>query len=267
MKAMAASRKYAAFYRNTLLAFNEYRLDLLGKLSAIPFIVIVNAVFWNIVFSFRQNIAGFGLNEMILYVVLAALFRPFNAQGQAKTTEEEINSGNIIVQLCRPLDYFLSEFSKRLAKATVMAMIVFPASIIAIHFFIGFNATNALGLFLAAILLFFFLFISTTAYFIIGIVSFWTERSWGFKIAFIFAEQFFSGLFFPITLFPGAVQKVLFFLPFQHMLFSPAMLAMGKYGINDFLQSLAILSFWAIALFLLQRKIWNAGLKHFDGKG
>ena len=72
----------------------------------------------------------------------------------------------------------------------------------------------------------------------------------------------FSGALIPLQFFPAAMQKVLFWLPFQAIYHTPIMmLTKPDQGLNVFLLMMAVQLAWAVALFIGARLFYNQAIK------
>ena len=72
----------------------------------------------------------------------------------------------------------------------------------------------------------------------------------------------FSGALIPLQFFPDAVQRVLFWLPFQAIYHTPLMMiTRPAQGLESFLPMILIQLFWAMALFILARLFYNQAIK------
>ena len=72
----------------------------------------------------------------------------------------------------------------------------------------------------------------------------------------------FSGALIPLQFFPEAIQKVLFWLPFQAIYHTPLMImAKPDLGLAVFLPMLLIQVAWAVILFVLGRLFYNQAIK------
>ena len=81
----------------------------------------------------------------------------------------------------------------------------------------------------------------------------------------------FAGVFLPLTFFPTALQKVMFFLPFQFLTFVSVKVFIGNYELAGFtltipgivcVQALAVLCMW-----LVTELLWRLAIHKFSGVG
>ncbi|HSK88615.1 MAG TPA: hypothetical protein VK880_09675, partial [Anaerolineales bacterium] len=96
----------------------------------------------------------------------------------------------------------------------------------------------------------------------IGLLGFYTESVWGLSITKEIIITVLSGGLIPLQFFPEAVQKILLWLPFQAIYYTPlTMVAKPNLGWGTFLPMLGVQLFWVIALFTLTRLFYNQAVK------
>lgn len=262
----AAAAKFWIVAKTSFKNLVAERFDILIHLAYLPLLAIILYYIWGIIFTAQGNNFGFSFNEIIAYVLVAVLLRRIIQNSHVvEMVEEDITEGRIITYLCRPLNYFNFILARRSAQTLLFAAIIIPLILATtvflnahsqiVEFFLGVLLTGIAALF------------TTVEFYCLGLLAFWIERVWGIKHAVDWAQEFLSGTLFPITLFPLIVQDALVFLPFKYLVYTPTMLFIGKAGAIDALVGIAVLGIWTIALVLLARLLWKAGLKKHDGKG
>ncbi len=66
-----------------------------------------------------------------------------------------------------------------------------------------------------------------------------------------------SGLLIPMAFFPDRLQKVLAWLPFEHIAYTPLQIYLGKLDHPTTLRMLGIQWFWVVALLVLAHLWWS----------
>jgi ABC-2 type transport system permease protein len=66
-----------------------------------------------------------------------------------------------------------------------------------------------------------------------------------------------SGLLIPMTFFPEPIRRVLAWLPFEHVAFTPLQIYLGKLAPAEALLMLAAQWFWVVALLWLGARWWS----------
>jgi len=102
-------------------------------------------------------------------------------------------------------------------------------------------------------------FIGVLTFKFLEIISFWLMQ--GELIAFA------TGSLVPLSLLPASVVAVLRYLPFTHVVFTPAMLLTGQMSIGDGLFGLAVLAVWIAAMFLTAQYTYERLRVKYDGVG
>lgn len=259
--------KYVESLRMGIMERLAYRLDIILEFSNFPFLFITSYFVWSTVFANQPQVGEFNLSTILATTLITVFIRKMGSQSALiEVLTSEIKSGKILIFLVRPVNYFLVKLMKRISKVIFLATIGIPCIL-----FIQWYFTQTLPTIPAAILAFILastgFFVLCQLYFCLGMAAFWIEETWGLRSAFITASWFLSGGFIPTSLFPPAIKLIAFALPFQHQAATPALLLLGRAGIDQFLESLAILIGWAIIFYFLNNYVWQAGLRKHDGKG
>lgn len=76
-----------------------------------------------------------------------------------------------------------------------------------------------------------------------------------------------SGSLVPLAFFPPVLQNVLKVLPFSSLLYTPVMLYLGKYSMQQTISVLLLQIFWLIFFIFLAKIIWHFAIKHLSIQG
>jgi ABC-2 type transport system permease protein len=96
----------------------------------------------------------------------------------------------------------------------------------------------------------------------IGLLGFYTESVWGLSITKEIIITVLSGALIPLPFFPDVIQRILLWLPFQAIYYTPlTMVAQPNLGLGTFLQMLGVQLFWVVALFALTRLFYSQAIK------
>jgi ABC-2 type transport system permease protein len=122
--------------------------------------------------------------------------------------------------------------------------------------------TFGIGLFLFPLSLLLAFLISFSIDYFIGLLGFYSESVWGFSTTKEIIVTVFSGALIPLQFFPEAIQKVLYWLPFQAIYHTPLMMVTRPdQGLEVFLPMLLIQLGWAGVTFFLARLFYNQAIK------
>jgi ABC-2 type transport system permease protein len=124
------------------------------------------------------------------------------------------------------------------------------------------NIASGPGLFLFPISLMLAFLISFSIDYFIGLMGFYSESVWGLSTTKEIIVTVFSGALIPLQFFPEAMQKVLFWLPFQAIYHTPIMmLTKPAQSLSVFFPMIAVQLAWAVILFMAARMFYNQAIK------
>lgn len=96
--------------------------------------------------------------------------------------------------------------------------------------------------------------------------AFWVERIVAFDRLLMIPYIYLSGLVAPLEVFPEPVREAVLWTPFPYLVWFPASLLAGA-DVGPPWRGLATVGAWALAILLLNRALWRAGLKRFSAMG
>jgi ABC-2 type transport system permease protein len=211
------------------------------------------------------------LREMVTYVVVSAgisvFVSLFEAHSPLWRIEDRVRSGSIGTDLLRPMGlgtylfcetigYNLFEIVTGLAPLVALAALVFgldPPAWRDLPFF-GIALLNGL-------LLYF------TLSYLLGLLAFWYQEIWHLERFLAELIWLFSGARVPLWFYPPALDRASSFLPFRLVYFVPISIYLGRMGRAEILAAIVQQGVWIVALGLLGRVLWAAGIKKLVVQG
>ena len=105
----------------------------------------------------------------------------------------------------------------------------------------------------------------------LGLASFWLVDSGGLQGVFTILSGLFSGALIPLVFFPHWLQVLQFFLPFQYMVYVPAMVFTGSYDLGSVHLSVPQIvgcqAAAVVVMFLLSEVLYRAATRRFTDAG
>ena len=174
----------------------------------------------------------------------------------------EIREGLIANYLTKPLDFQVYNLFANLGSLLMnLTAVALPTALI-MGLVFKVKVTYGAGLFLFPVSLLMAFLISFSIDYFIGLMGFYSESVWGLSTTKEIIITVFSGALIPLQFFPEAMQKVLFWLPFQAIYHTPLMmLTKPDQGLAIFLPMMAVQLTWAVALFIAARLFYNQAIK------
>jgi len=265
-------KKYLSVFKISFAQEFAYRLSfIMWRVRNVMQIVLVFFL-WDSVFMGPQPIIfGYDKAKIITYVFGLIIVRAFVLSARAQDVAGEIQRGEIVNLLLKPVSYFKYWITRDLSsKALNLLFAVLEWTILYLvlrpEFFFQKDPLFLGGFILLVVLAMFIFFVLI---FLVSALTFWMpEAGWGMQfLIIVVAVEFLSGGLFPLDILPVAIQKILYLSPFPYLIFFPLQAYLGKISGVVLLKSIAVSFFWAFALWLLMRSVWYRGLKVYNPPG
>ena len=184
---------------------------------------------------------------------------------------EEIKYGNIVMRLIKPVNTDLSYLANEIGGNALKFIISTLPMIIGIEIYrfvaVGafmFNIGN-FALYLVSVILAYLLSFRVNLCF--GFMAFYVKNLWGMNILKNSIINFLSGMLIPLAFMPEVLRKILEYMPFSSMSYTPVMIYMGKYDMTEIIFRLAVQAVWAVLLYALSKLIWIHAVKRLSVQG
>lgn len=258
-------KKYLLVFKLASQDIFQYKLDFFLSVLKYSVMVFLMTIVWlNVeksggvgVFTPQQTV-GYFIFSAMLYSL--SNFHPWYI-------EEDIRLGYLSKYLVKPVSptiyYFCFELT-RVSIETVSKMIVF----FGILFWL--NLLPNLSFWQVGILLLYSPFIFLFAFqwlMIISLLSFWVTEAYALRWAVTLFTRFMSGVLVPMVYMPEQIQRIFFFLPFEHLAFTPISFMLGNSSLTMLGQGFGILLIWTLVITLVRQWTWKKGLHSYEGTG
>ena len=264
--------KYFQIFKISYSQEFAYRLNFVMWRLRNVFQIFLIFFLWDSVFSDPDRVLfGYDRARILTYVFGILIVRAFVLSAKTHEVAGEISRGDLSNYLIKTVSYFRYWLARDLSSKA-LNLIFASVEAVALYLILKppfFLQTDPIFLitFLVSVLL------AMTIYFLIvfltSFIPFWVpEAAWGahFLVSFVFVE-FLSGSFFPIDILPSAVQNVINVTPFPYLIYFPLQVYLGQVQGERMVWGLAISLVWAIALFIITKRVWLKGLKVYQSHG
>jgi len=265
---------YLEFARVACLKRLGYRLRYFTGIVTYFLNVTVYYFIWRAVYSASsspapgRSVAGNDAGQMITYVAVGWLLRSFYFNNVDRDLAAEVVEGKIAVVLIKPVDPQLMYLAQA-AGESVFRLLLFTVPITAVILLVypvapprdpasaaAFGCSCVLALAIFALL-----------NFIVGTMALQLQSILGVIRAKYFIVEFTSGLLIPLQFFPERLARVLQWLPFSQLSYTPLQLYLGKWRGAAALEALALQLAWAVALFVGGRIYWGFSTRRLSIQG
>jgi ABC-2 type transport system permease protein len=255
-------RAYLALLRGSYMVGLIYRFGFLFSIAGNIIYMSITYFLWRSIYQGREILRGLTFDQTYIYVALgSAVFILLKTYVDWQMSYE-IREGTVATYLVKPIDLQLYELFVSLGFfLTSLGAITIPTIILMVFVFhIDIPLGIGLAIFPFSLILAYLL--SFCFDYFIGLLGFYTESVWGLSITKEIIVTVLSGALIPLQFFPDVIQKILMWLPFQAIYYTPlTMVAKPDLGWETFLSMLGVQLFWVIALFALTRLFYNQAIK------
>ncbi len=269
---MTEIRKYFAFFKIRFTHSLQYRAAALGGLATQ---FVWGFMYINMYLAFYKSdplAFPMGVSELVSYIWLQqAFFAVLNFFRYDNTIIESIKTGDVALELVRPVNIYNMWFSKDIAIRIAAGTLRF-APVILIAIFLpqpyNFGAPASLSsLFLFFISLSFAIVLLISINMLVYISGFYTVNMDGIRLAVMIVGGFFSGLILPLAFFPPAMQNISQVLPFGLCVNFPLNVYSGNINQSTAIYFILLQIFWIFLLQILGRHLIKQALKKLVVQG
>ena len=249
---------YAEFSRVGFVNILAFRLRYFTGIITYFLNVTVYYFIWSAVYRGGLSIAGYNLAQMITYVSVGWMIRSFYWNTIDQEMAYEVIEGKIAMDLIKPVSVQWMWISRAIGESAFrLGLLTLPtAVVVALVFPVQAPASREnFLLFLVAVLGSFFLMAAIN--FMIGTCAIPLKSILALIRAKYWLIELLSGLLIPMSFFPERVQRVLAWLPFEHIAYTPLQIYLGKLERATVLRALGIQWLWVIALLWLAHRWWE----------
>lgn len=262
-------KKYLEVFKISWEEGLAYRLNfVLWRLRTVLQLILIYFVWWT-VFQNQDKVFGYSQAQILTYILVSAFIRAIILSSRANAISDHINQGDIVNFLVKPLGfikfYFIRDFADKLLNISFVMI-----EISAIYFLLKPkivlpNSIAVILLFILATILGALLFFAIT--YMIGLLAFWVENSWGPMFLGMIILEGFGGSLFPIDVLPVGVFNFLMLTPFPYLIYFPSKIFVGGLTQNNVYTGFFVLTLWVVLLWFFMNKVLQKGLKKYTAVG
>lgn len=259
-------RQYASFFRIRFLAGLQYRAAAwAGIATQYAWGGMTILMFWAF-YQNGENSFPMTFPELSSYIWMQQAFLAmFMTWFYDNEIFENITSGGIAYELCRPCDlytmWFVKNMTIRLSRVVLRCVpILLVAAFLPSPFGVRLPPTlSAAALFPVSMVLGFLVLIAFSM--LVYISAFYTISPMGIRILVTSVLEFFTGALIPIPFFPEWLQSMMYALPFASMQSAPFLIYNGHLRTQEALSSIGTQIIWFLALLIAGRLLMKQALK------
>ncbi|KJS85278.1 MAG: ABC transporter permease [Peptococcaceae bacterium BICA1-8] len=252
-------RMYLEFSRKSFQRSAAYRFEAWMRVFSNIIFLFMWGFIWYGLYRGRESVSGVTFQIVFSYVLISQMLQGLHSAGTPLwDIQEKVRTGDIVTEMIRPYDYPL-----RLLFADFGSIaFYFFTAILPIYTVIFILLKPVIPASPGQWLL--FIFSAFLGYLIrycleltFGLFTFWLVETGGVEDIFYFAISLFSGAMIPLWFFPGWLNTLAKFLPFQGIFFVPNSIFVGQLSGKEILPALGVQFLWLAISFLILRFVWS----------
>ncbi|EJP26088.1 ABC-2 family transporter protein [Peptostreptococcaceae bacterium AS15] len=216
--------------RNLKITLQLIKIEFLSRImykSAIAMSIITDLLLvvmqyslWKAIYSYNK-LAILDFSKMFSYVILVQILANSYPSDVSGHIANLVKSGDISLKLLNPFPFVGQVFIESIGNTIFkLCMLNIPLYIIYFLYGVKLSLINFLYFILLYALSYVFYFFFEV---IFGLFSFYTGSIWGLKNFKYVILLLLSGKAIPLNFYPRVLRKILDFLPFKYMFYSPVM--------------------------------------------
>jgi ABC-2 type transport system permease protein len=249
---------YAEFARVGFVNILAFRLRYFTGIITYFLNVTVYYFIWTAVFRSSSSLAGYSLAQMIAYVSVGWIIRSFYWNTIDQEMAYEVIEGKIAMDFIKPVSIQWMWISRAMGESAFrLVLLTLPTAVI-VSFVFPIQAPASRENFLLFVLgVIGSFFLMGAINFMIGTCAIPLKSILALIRAKYWLIELLSGLLIPIGFFPGNLQRVMAWLPFEHIAYTPLQIYLGKFDRAHALRALGTQWLWVIVLMFLAHLWWD----------
>lgn len=245
-----------------------YAINAWGAFVVTLLQIFVFYYIWMAIYKSDSVINGINKNQIVTYIILSRIIYTQLTCGFIPRIGRRIQTGDITMDLLKPMDFQFFMFYSRIGDfISFFVMTAVPVLLICALFFQMQGPLSALTFVCFILSLLMAISVSFFVEYWIGLLTFYTNYSWGLQTFQEALVSLFSGALIPLTFFPGWLRTITDLLPFQQMSYSPVSIYLGIVKGPEVLKVLGSQFLWIIVLYLLSKTFYSYAIKKITVQG
>ena len=266
-------RTYRPFTRAGMQELVAYRANFICFFIGEIMSAFIMYFVWKAVFlsSDSETVMGFTMEDMTVYLFIVFLTGYLTYSDGAFAVGEEIIDGSIAMRMIRPCSFEMCFLFQELGNRLVSIAIIFVPVVGGVEIYryavtgtVRFDPMYFGFYILSTVIAYLISFYFNVCY---GFMAFFFKNLWGTTLMKDTIVGFLSGGTIPLAFLPAGLAAVLNFLPFASLAYTPVMIYMGMYSVEEILWRMGLQVFWLLVMIGLSKLIWHSAVKRLTVQG
>lgn len=238
-----------------------------GRVVFLGVIMYIFLRLWQVTFAEMDatRLGGFTLQQMLWYLAVTEAIM-LSAPRTAPRIDQDVRTGQVAMQLIRPLSYPLYQLSMDLGERAVRFVLNLMVGLLLCTVLVGSAPLSMAGVLMMLVAVPLAFVIDFLGNFLVGLCAFWIEDTAGMALIYSRLTMILGGMLIPIELFPEAVQPILRALPFASVVYGPARLLVAP-SMDELVRILAMQASGGLVFSLLVALVFSRAMRRVQAHG
>jgi len=259
---------YVTLFKMAAIVNFQYRVSMYFYMIGMIAEPVIYLVVWSTIARAQGgSVGGYTPGAFAAYYIVWTLVRNMNIVFTPYGWEQRIRSGDLSVNLLRPVHVLHNDIAFFGGWKVVMIVLWLPIAAVLVLIFRPELHPNLLqvGVFLVAI---WGAYLVRTMFLeFLGLISLWTTRVGAIFELYFALELLLSGRLVPMSLMPAWVQRLAWFLPFQWTFSFPIESLTGGYTPAQLFSGLGMQALWISLGALIFGLMWRFSIRRYSAVG
>lgn len=263
-------KKYLTMTRASILDSLQFRASLVMTVIGNMLYLLLIYNLWKAIYASSDSevVNGMTFQDTMIYLVFASALFTFMEMWMVWNMGRDIQSGQIVVDLLKPMKYRTYLFFSGTGEVIVKFFTTFLPTAIVVFFVTDGAIKLGVNILYFVTSVIFSMMINFYINFFVGVICMYTESIWGINVMKEVILSLFSGATVPLVFFPDTIRKIAMVLPFQSLVNSPLSLLLNTdYDTAKCFEILGIQLVWVIVLGMLSQWFFKVSVKKITVNG
>ncbi len=222
---------------------------------------------WTAIYAAQDTtrIGGYNLASMLRYQLWTLVVAMFAQSYNAINLSEDIRLGRISAYMIYPFDFWQYHTASFIGGLLIQFFVA-CVTIFTFYYTTTLNELNFTGLYQGFSIMILVAFLWYLISYTMGLLAFWLDETWVFRVIFVTIASFFSGSLLPIEVFPSWLATGVMYTPFPYLTWAPAKAFMNELPMPLW-QCYGVLLLWLGVAFAGAQYTWSRGVKMYTAAG
>ncbi len=254
---MNAATPYLEFARKAFARSATYRFEVFTDVGSFLLRIYLLRSLWTALYAQNAAPTNLPLHAIVTYSTIALLMSLVLEVDGTRQIQTRVREGTIATDLMKPISLPLFFFSDGFGETVFHALTIVPSLALAL-LLVRVDVPPLPTLLVFALAFALGYVVNFLINFLMNAVAFWTLETQALQMSVRWASDLLSGQIVPLSLFPGALGRIVTATPFAAIYSVPLQIYIGQIPPSGYAAALATQTGWLALFALLGVVVWRS---------